>query len=66
MLNISGLTEKELEALRARGAIIGEDPTTSSSQATVSTPPPSQNDVQASSALSAQDGPASPADSAES
>ena len=45
---VNGLTKEQLEACKAKGAIIDEDLLTSSSQSTVSPPPPSQSkDVQA-------------------
>jgi len=51
-----GLTKEQLEACKAKGAIIDEDPTTSSSQSASSPPPPSQsNDAQAQSIPSAQE-----------
>ena len=51
---IKGLTKEQLEACKAKGAIIDEDPTTSSSLSTVSPPPLSQsNDAQAKSSPSA-------------
>ena len=47
---VKGLTKEQLEACKAKGAIIDEDLTTSSTQSTVSSPPPPQsNDVQAQS-----------------
>src|SRR5712692_5366611 len=47
---VKGLTKEQLEACKAKGAIIDEDITTSSTQSTVSSPPPPQsNDVQAQS-----------------
>jgi len=52
---VKGLTKEQLAACKARGAIIDEDPTTSSSQSTVATPSPEpRKDVQASSTSSAQ------------
>src|SRR6266487_2822489 len=52
---VKGLTKEQLEVCKAKGAIIDEDPTTSSPQSTVAPPPPEpRNDVQASSAPSAQ------------
>ena len=55
LCGVEGLTKEQLEACKAKGAIIDEDPTASSPQSTVSTPLLSQsNDVQAQSALSAQ------------
>jgi Pentapeptide repeats (8 copies) len=51
-----GLTREQLEACKAKGAIIDEDPTTTSSQSTTSPPPSSQsNDSQAQSIPSAQE-----------
>lgn len=38
---VKGLTKEQLEACKAKGAIIDEDPTTNASQATVAPPPPS-------------------------
>jgi uncharacterized protein YjbI with pentapeptide repeats len=50
-----GLTKEQLEACKAKGAIIDEAPTTSSPQSPVSPPPSSQsNDAQAPSVLPAQ------------
>ena len=52
---VKGLTKEQLAACKAKGAIIGEDPTTDSSQSTVSPPLLSQsNDMQAPSASHAQ------------
>jgi hypothetical protein len=52
---VKGLTKEQLEAYKARGAIIDEDSTMSSSQLPVSPSTPSQsNDVQTPSAPSAQ------------
>ena len=52
---VKGLTNKQLEACKAKGAIIDRDPTASSSQSTISTPsPPQGNDTPAQSATSAQ------------
>jgi hypothetical protein len=52
---VKGLTREQLEACRAKAAIIDEDSTPSSSQATVSTTPPSPgNDAQALSGPPAQ------------
>ena len=48
---VKGLTKKQLEACKAKKAIIDEDLTTNGSQFTVAPPPPSQsNDVRATSA----------------
>jgi uncharacterized protein YjbI with pentapeptide repeats len=53
---VNGLTKEQLGACKAKGAIIDEAPTTSSSQLTISPLPPSQsNDIQAQSAPSAQE-----------
>src|SRR6266699_2217038 len=55
LCQVKGLTKEQLEACKAKGAIIDEDTTTSSSQSTVIPPPPSQDgDTQVQSALSAQ------------
>ena len=44
---VKGLTKEQLEACQAKGALIDEDFTTSSSQSTISPPPPSlSNSVQ--------------------
>jgi uncharacterized protein YjbI with pentapeptide repeats len=52
---VKGLTKEQLEACKAKGAIIDEDPVTSSPQPTVAPPSPSQsNDAQALSAPPAQ------------
>jgi hypothetical protein len=52
---VKGLTKEQLEACKAKGALIDEDPTTNGSQFTIAPPPPSQsNDVQATSAPPAQ------------
>ncbi len=52
---VKGLTKEQLEACKAKGAIIDEDPTTNASQSTVAPPPPSQsNDVHATSIPTAQ------------
>jgi uncharacterized protein YjbI with pentapeptide repeats len=52
---VKGLTKEQLEACKAKGAIIDEVPTTHSSQSTVSPSPSTQsNDIQASSTPSAQ------------
>lgn len=52
---VKGLTEEQLKACKAKGAIIDKDATTSSSQSTVSPPPPSQSNVaQASTVPPAQ------------
>ncbi len=52
---VKGLTKEQLAICKAKGALINEDATASSSQSTVSPPVPSQsNDVQAQSAPSAQ------------
>ncbi len=52
---VKGLTKEQLEACKAKGAIIDEDSTISSSKSPVSSPLPSQsNDVQTQSAPSAQ------------
>jgi Pentapeptide repeats (8 copies) len=52
---VKGLTKEQLVTCKAKGAIIDEDPTISSSQSTVSPPLPSQsNDIQATLAPSAQ------------
>jgi Pentapeptide repeats (8 copies) len=52
---VNGLTKEQLGICKAKGAIVDEDPTTSSSQSTVSPLPPSQSDdTQASSAPVAQ------------
>jgi uncharacterized protein YjbI with pentapeptide repeats len=40
---VTGLTKAQLEACKAKGAIIDEEPTTDSSQSPASTPPPSQS-----------------------
>ena len=58
LCGVTGLSYKMLEALKnEKGAIIDEDSTTSSSQAPVSPPAPSQsNDVQVPSAQPAQGG----------
>jgi hypothetical protein len=40
---VKGLTKEQLEACKAKGAIIDEDLTTSSSQSNIPTPPPSEN-----------------------
>jgi len=53
---VTGLTREQLEACKAKGAIIDEDPTTSSPQSTAMPPTPAQNrDEQASSAPSPQE-----------
>lgn len=53
---VKGLTKEQKETCKARGAIIDEDTTTSSSQPIVPTLPPSQsNDAQAPSAPPAQE-----------
>jgi hypothetical protein len=55
---VTGLTKEQLEVCKARGAIIDEDATTSSSQSTVSLSPPSQSNVaQVPSATPAQESP---------
>ncbi len=55
---VKGLTKEQLEACKAKGAIIDEAPATSSSQSSVPPPAPSQStDVQAQSALSTQESP---------
>ena len=52
---VKGLTKEQLEACKAKGAIIDEDSTASSSQSTIPSPLPSQsNDGQAQSPTSAQ------------
>lgn len=52
---VKGLTKKQLKYCKAKGAIIDEDPTTSSTQPTVVAPsPPQNNDAQVSSAPLAQ------------
>ncbi len=52
---VKGLTKEQLKACKAKGAIIDEDLTTSSSQSAIVVPPPSQsNHAQAPSAPSAQ------------
>jgi len=54
---VKGLTKEQLEACKAKDAIIDEDSTISLSQSSVSPPPTSQSsDVQAQSAISAQGG----------
>ena len=54
---VKGLTEEQLEACKAKGAIIDEDSTVSSSQSTISPFSPLQsNDLQAPLAPSAQGG----------
>jgi uncharacterized protein YjbI with pentapeptide repeats len=58
---VKGLTKEQLEKCKARGAIIDEDPATSSSQPTVSTSPSSQsNDAKDPSAPPAQEGTPTP------
>ncbi len=53
---VKGLDDKQKEACKAKGAIIDEVPTTSSSQSPVPPPPPSQsNDAQAPPAPPAQE-----------
>jgi uncharacterized protein YjbI with pentapeptide repeats len=55
---VKGLTEEQLKACKAKGAIIDEDTTTSPPQSPVSPAPPSQsNDAQASSTTPAQASP---------
>jgi uncharacterized protein YjbI with pentapeptide repeats len=52
---VKGPTKKQLEACKAKGAIIDEDPTTSPPKPTVAPSPPSQNnDAQTPSAPAAQ------------
>lgn len=51
---VKGLTKKQLEACKAKGAIIDEAPTTNGSQFTVAPPPSHSNDVRAASAPTAQ------------
>ncbi len=52
---VKGLTKEQFEICKAKGATIDEAPAISSSQSTVSPTPPSQyNDIQATSAPSAQ------------
>ena len=53
---VKGLTKEQLEACQAKGAIIDEDFTTSSSQSTISPPSPEpRNEVQAPSTASVQE-----------
>ena len=56
LLGVKGLTKEQLEACKAKGAIIDEDATVSSSPSPVSPSPPAQShDAQAQSATSAQE-----------
>jgi uncharacterized protein YjbI with pentapeptide repeats len=61
LCGVKGLIKEQLEACKAKGAIIAEGPTTSPSQSTVALPSSSHsNDVQASSAPSDQEGISTP------
>jgi hypothetical protein len=61
LYRVKGLTDEQLEACKAKGAIIDEDAMTSASHSAVAPPLPSQsNDAQTPSAPSSQANPPTP------